>query len=261
MAAAGNTCAQAEAEAASTLGLTGGAAASPAVTAVTQAADPAINAILIMTGSGTATPPTTYIDDVVSRYLTGFTLPAGVSPIAVTTAEGLYPITGVKDLTLDISLARGVTALDNQINLAIHPGTNQSVSVLGYSQSSIIASMEMPQLLAEGFTNGTGGSPVQAFFTLLGDPANPNGGLLARFPGLSLPSLGVTFGTATPSNDYPTTIGHSNTTASPTSRIRSMFFPTSTPSRVSHSCTVPIRLSRPQRLLRLSRCRSLERPP
>jgi hypothetical protein len=206
LAAAGNAYAQAEAEATSALGLTGSAAANPVFGAVTQASDPAVNAILIMTGSGTATPPITYINDVVSRYLTGFTLPAGVNPIAVTTAEGLYPITGVKDLTLDISLARGVTALDNQINLAIHPGTNQSVSVLGYSQSSIVASMEMPQLLAEGFTNGTGGSPVQAFFTLLGDPANPNGGLLTRFPGLSLPSLGITFGTATPSNDFPTTI-------------------------------------------------------
>jgi hypothetical protein len=206
LAAAGNAYAQAEAEAASALGLTGGAAANPVFGAVTQAADPAVNAILIMTPSGIATPPTTYINNVVSRYLTQFTLPAGVSPIAVTTAEGLYPITGVKDLTVDVSLARGVTALDNAINLAIHPGTNQSVSVLGYSQSSIIASLEMPKLLAEGFTNGTGGSPVQAYFTLLGDISNPNGGIFPRFPGLSLPSLGATFGTATPSNDFPTTI-------------------------------------------------------
>ena len=48
LAAAGNTYAQAEAESASTLGLTGGAAASPALAAVTQVADPAVNAILIM---------------------------------------------------------------------------------------------------------------------------------------------------------------------------------------------------------------------
>ncbi|MCV7445478.1 PE-PPE domain-containing protein [Mycobacterium paraense] len=204
LAAAGNAYAQAEAQIAGTLGLSG--AAAPAFTAVQQSADPAVSAILIMTGSGTANPPSSYIANVTSRYLTNFT---SALTIPVTTAEGLYPYTGVKDLTLDISLARGVTALDNAVNLQITPflhGGSGSVSILGYSQSSIIASLEMPKLLAEGFTNGTGGNPIQAYFTLLGDPANPNGGLLARFPGLSLPSLGITFGTSTPSNDFPTTI-------------------------------------------------------
>src|SRR6516165_6857647 len=51
--AAGNAYAQAEAEAAGTLGPTGGAAASPAVTATTPGADPAVKAILIMSGAGT----------------------------------------------------------------------------------------------------------------------------------------------------------------------------------------------------------------
>ena len=55
LAAAGNEYAQAEAEIASALGLSGGTAASPAVTPVTPA-DPAVNAILIMSGSGTTTP-------------------------------------------------------------------------------------------------------------------------------------------------------------------------------------------------------------
>ncbi|OBG99635.1 MULTISPECIES: PE-PPE domain-containing protein [unclassified Mycobacterium] len=205
LAAAGGAYAQAEAQIAGTLGLTGGAG--PAFSAVTTAADPTVKAILIMTGSGTANPPSSYIANVTSRYLTQFT--SALPPIPVTTAEGLYPYTGTKDLTLDISLARGVTALDNAINLQITPflhGGSGSVSILGYSQSSIIASLEMPKLLAEGFTNGTAGNPIQAYFTLLGDPANPNGGLLSRFPGLSFPSLGVTFGTSTPSNDFPTTI-------------------------------------------------------
>jgi hypothetical protein len=199
LAAAGNAYAQAEAEAASALGLTGGTSYSPVIAAGTKAADPAVDALLIMTGSGTATPSPTFIN-VVSSYLTQFTLPAGVNPIAVSTAEGLYPITGVKDLTLDVSLARGVTALDNAINLAIRPGTNQSIAVFGVSQSAIIASMEMPKLLAEGF------QPEQINFALVGDPSNPNGGLLTRFPGARVPSLGITFGTTTPSNDFPTTI-------------------------------------------------------
>jgi PE-PPE domain len=113
----------------------------------------------------------------------------------------LYPFTGVKDLTLDISLARGVTELDNAITGVLGPAPSAKVvSVFGVSQSAIIASMEMPKLLAEGYNSSN------AFFTLIGDPSNPNGGLIARFPGVSVPSLGITFGTSTPSNDFPTTI-------------------------------------------------------
>lgn len=201
LAAAGNTYAQAEAQIAGTLGLTG--TTSAGFTALQQATDPQVAAILIMTGSGTANPPTSFMTNVFNRYLTQFT---GV-PISqltpVTTAEGLYPLTGVKDLTLDISLARGVISLQNAIHQVIQDPANYNglpVAVLGYSQSSIVSSLAMPQLLAQGYT------PSQLAFTLLGDPANPNGGLLARFPGLSLPSLGVTFGTSTPSNDFPTTI-------------------------------------------------------
>jgi hypothetical protein len=192
LASAGSAYATAEAQAVGTLealtgvGSVGGTGASPAANV----------AVLIMTGSGTATPGPTYIQNVVSRYLQGI---AG-NIVAVSTAEGLYPFTGVKDLTLDISLARGVTELKNAIALQIAPADGNSVAVLGYSQSSIIASMAMPQLLAQGYL------PSQISFTLLGDPANPNGGLLSRFPGLSFPSLGVTFGTSTPSNDFPTTI-------------------------------------------------------
>jgi len=39
----------------------------------------------------------------------------------VTTAEGLYPFTGTKDLTLDISLARGVASLNNYITGVLAP--------------------------------------------------------------------------------------------------------------------------------------------
>ncbi|OBG46005.1 hypothetical protein A5672_00790 [Mycobacterium alsense] len=201
LAAAGNAYAQAETQIAATLGLTGAASSAVPFTALQQAADPPVQAILIMTGSGTANPSTTYMNNVFNLYLNQFTSATGLTP--VTTAEGLYPFTGVKDLTLDISLARGVISLENAIHQVImNPATymGDPVAILGYSQSSIVASLAMPQLVAQGYT------PSQLDFTLLGNPANPNGGLLARFPGLSLPSLGVTFGTSTPSNDFPTTI-------------------------------------------------------
>jgi PE-PPE domain len=43
-------------------------------------------------------------------------------------------------------------------------------------------------------------------FTLLGDPMNPNGGLLERFVGLNIPSAGLEFYGATPGNSFPTKI-------------------------------------------------------
>ena len=148
------------------------------------------------------------------------------------TPEGLYPLTGIKDLTFDVSSARGVTILDQAIKAALASG-GDPVNVFGYSQSAVIASMEMAALNP---TNTTGGSVLgptaHLNFSLVGDVSNPNGGLLPRFPGLKLPSLGLTlFGTATPDNSFPTTITRSSTTASPTSRnTHSMSSPMSTPS-------------------------------
>jgi len=67
-------------------------------------------------------------------------------------------------------------------------------------------------------------------------PALPNGGLLERFNGfetlaghttvepLSLPSLGLSFDGATPSNDFVTKCTRWNTTASPTSRATQRTF-------------------------------------
>lgn len=43
-------------------------------------------------------------------------------------------------------------------------------------------------------------------FVLIGDPMNPNGGLLERFAGLELPSPGLNSYGTTPSDAFPTTI-------------------------------------------------------
>jgi len=195
---ASTTYAQAEASVAGMLGL--GSAASTTSSYGTPYTPTPTNVIaqLIMTGSGTATPSLTYMNNVTSRYLTEFT--SGVNQ-AVSTPEGLYPFTGVKDLTLNISLARGITQLDNAIKAALPVShTNSALSILGYSQSSTLASMAMPILHDMGYTSS------QLNFTLLGDPSAPNGGLLARFPDLNLPSLGITFGNSTPSDLFNTTI-------------------------------------------------------
>ncbi len=104
---------------------------------------------------------------------------------------------GAKSLPLDLSVSQGLQILDSAIKQQIADGN--SVSVLGWSQSTTISSLEMQNLM-NPVLNPTPPSPSQLAFTLLGDPMNPNGGPFERFAGLTLPSLGLDFYGATPPN-------------------------------------------------------------
>src|SRR5262249_20632520 len=114
----------------------------------------------------------------------------------------LYPLTGTKSMTLDASVTEGVQILDATIKQQIAAGN--SVLVQGYSQSSILASLEMRNLMNPQL-NPNPPATNQLAFNLLADLMAPNGGLLARFPDLTLPSLGIDFYGATPSNTPYTT--------------------------------------------------------
>ncbi|MHA7653306.1 PE-PPE domain-containing protein [Mycobacterium sp. ML4] len=155
---------------------------------------------LFMTGSGTPIPSLAYMDSVRPWVTAGFNLNNPLS-FPLNTPEGLYPLTQIKDLPLNQSITTGVQALHNALFSPTGYITNdQSVSVLGYSQSAILSSIELRNLIASGITP----QPDLLSFTLLGNPMAPNGGLLARFPGLSLPALGLDFYGATPANSgYP----------------------------------------------------------
>lgn len=199
-AAAGTLTALNESAATALAPLNSGAANATA-TAEALLADPPpvpVEAALILSESGVPTPSAGYIEEVYTKYVLP-NFPSATVPQGVSTPNGLYPITGIKDLTLDISIARGTTILTDAIlqQLAALP-PDSSIAVLGYSQSAVLASVVMPKLLAEGVTSS------QVNFTLLGNPMNPNGGVAARFAGLTLPSLGFTFYGATPHNDFPT---------------------------------------------------------
>ncbi|WP_343602463.1 PE-PPE domain-containing protein [Mycobacterium sp.] len=128
------------------------------------------------------------------------------TPQDLNTPENLYPLypptfsTSLeKQLPFDVSVAEGVSILNSKIDPGLTSGTSEGV--FGYSQSSTISSLEMEQLDPSGTP-----SSLPANFVLIGDPNLPNGGLLARFPDLSLPSLGITFSGATPADDFPTAI-------------------------------------------------------
>ena len=112
--------------------------------------------------------------------------------------ENAYPYVGINQLTFTASVNNGVQILDYTIQQELALGN--TVSVFGYSQSAVVATLEMAKLQAEGV-------PTSAVsFLIVGDPMNPNGGLFERFAGLQLPSLGINFYGATPSNPYPTKI-------------------------------------------------------
>jgi hypothetical protein len=176
----------------------------------------------IMGGSGLPIPPPSYLEALSERYVNPSAYPdfSGgrplfegqptfpVSPDDVNplfTPEGLYPFTGVKNLELDPSVSQGVQILDNTIMKQTAAGND--VVAVGYSQSDTISSLEMKNLLALPEDEQPDADQLQ--FVLLGDPSNPDGGLLSRFdltslgpnfPQLTVPSLGITFTGATPAD-------------------------------------------------------------
>jgi hypothetical protein len=152
------------------------------------------------TGIGAPNPSPGWVIDANELYVAPHF--PGYTPQGLVTPEELYPLTGIHSLTLDTSLAQGVTILNNAI-LQNFADNNETV-VLGYSQSATIASLELDQLATVPSADRP--DPSQLAFVLLGDPNNPNGGFFERFDGLSAPSLGVTFSGATPADLYPTDI-------------------------------------------------------
>ncbi len=188
---------------------------------------------LVMGGSGDPYPGPDYvaaanglyIDNPLHPNFPGTTYPAPYAN-GLYTPEQWYPIEGVHNEYINYpndaagfsdqstSVGQGVTILENAIN----SNTGDVSTVFGYSQSAIIASQVMEQFDPTD-KPGAGSIPqADLQFLLIGDPNNPNGGLLERFNGfettagtavhdeLNLPSLGVAFDGATPADAYPTDI-------------------------------------------------------
>jgi hypothetical protein len=208
LAAAGKAYAETEAAASSALSapvqallapLTGGAAgaATAAKAAFAEPSPTPVAISLIMGDTNMPTPPPQYLNAVYRLYISPEFTTTNLR--GLTTPEQLYPLTGVKSLTLDQSLSQGVTILNDAILRDYKTGITP-INVFGYSQSAVIASLEMPILTAAGVPS------TDVNFVLLGDPMNPNGGVFTRFPGLTAASLGATFYGGPPANDYPTVI-------------------------------------------------------
>lgn len=152
---------------------------------------------LIMGGTGMkGAVEQAYMDEMNKTYL--HLTPEELYGVA--TPEEFWPATGFSDISFDTSVARGVLALHNTImNTVGHK------IVLSYSQSANIATREKRNL-EELRSQGYAGIPQwdELSFVFLANPNRPNGGILARFPGLYIPILGVTFDGATIDDGYQT---------------------------------------------------------
>ena len=135
--------------------------------------------------------------------------------------EPWWKLAGLFDLTWDQSFQAGVADLEQ----AMVEHDNDRLVIYGYSQGAGVAVLEKRKL-AEQYPDGTAAPDID--FVLGGDGNLPNGGLLARFPGLYCRSS--TFRSAAPSPPTPRSTRSSSpasTSSTTTSRyIRSTSSPT-----------------------------------
>ena len=173
---------------------------------------------LILGGSSVPTPDNVYIETVRNHFIAPTHPGQEIDYVAVTTPEEVWPITGIGrlvwlvlgprsiwgpggagwpdepwwklsglfDLTIDQSIQVGVADLEQ----AMAEHGNDHLVIYGYSQGAIIANREK-QRLAEQYPAGTQAPDID--FVLSGDPNVPNGGIFARFPGLYVPILDLSF--------------------------------------------------------------------
>lgn len=175
----------------------------PVMTPAVAHADDTTLPFVVMGGTGMPLPDDDWVTTVQSLFFPSTALFDGqptfpdAVPQALYTPQEFYPL-NLDDLTLNDSVSQGLSNLSTALQPYLDAGT--PVGVFGYSQSAIIASSAMEQLTAQGVPS----SDVN--FVLIGDLMNPNGGLFERFAGLELPSLGIDFSGATPSDEFATTI-------------------------------------------------------
>ncbi|HEU0190151.1 MAG TPA: PE-PPE domain-containing protein [Mycobacterium sp.] len=163
-------------------------------------------AALLLGGSGYPVPSQGYMQAFDTNFLQplGYT---GTNLVPLTTPESLYPFVppGPFAATLNSSMATGEQIIEKEIASQIASGNvspDHPLVITGYSQSSIMDATLMAQL--------AGKVPSDDLrFVLLGNENAPNGGFLERFDvpagaNPDVPSLGITFNGAMPSDLFPT---------------------------------------------------------
>jgi PE-PPE domain len=157
----------------------------------------------VLTDAGINVPIPNYIPNVETYYIAPNSTcdVATCQLVPVVTPEGLLPPL-IGSITFDPSVAEGVVDLQTalQSQLTNHPG--EPVVIFGYSQSSDISTIVKRSLASDPMAPPRD----QVSFVLIGNTNRPNGGIFARFPGLYIPILNITFNGPTPTDTgYKTT--------------------------------------------------------
>jgi hypothetical protein len=160
-----------------------------------QADDPAdpLNA-LMMGGTGAPTPSIEWQDRIVAAYVDPAT-GGNYTPVLVPTPES-EAYSSTTDGLADLQHAMAQQATD-------FPG--QPYLVEGYSQSASIAVLEKEDLALIDADQRP-----DVTFLLLGNPNQPDGGLVERFVGLDIPGIGPAFNGAMPTDVGVSTIDITN---------------------------------------------------
>lgn len=178
---------------------------------------------LVLGGTTLPTPDDAYLDAVKNQFI-GPTHPGKtIDYVAVTTPEEAWPISGILrlgcvavgppnlcgsggpvwpnepwwklsglfDLTWDRSTRAGLADLEQ----AMAEHGNDHLVIYGSSQGAEIATLEKRRL-AQQYPRGTKAPDID--FVLSADVNLPNGGILARLPGLHVPILDLSFNGAGP---------------------------------------------------------------
>jgi hypothetical protein len=126
----------------------------------------------------------------------------GYTAEGLPTPEQFAPFTGLTSEPLSTSVAQGVSDLKSAVAEQLDQGNH--VVVFGYSQSATVATVYEDYLAT--LPPDARPSPSELSFVLIGDPDNPDGGLLERIAGVYVPALGTEGYGATPDDLYPSVI-------------------------------------------------------
>ena len=214
-----------------TLGVGIAVAAAPGV-AMAEAADSSDSTALMLGGTGIPTWNDADVEVIMDQFIAPTHPGQTIKPVAVTTPNELWPagpwaawsalrsvrqasgpggsgwllddhavveIVGTVLRTVDQSVQAGVADLET----AMAKHGNDDLVIYGYSQGAMVANREKRKL-AEQYP---GPEAPDIDFVLGGDPNLPNGGLLARFPGLYIPILDFSFNGPEPTDtQFNTTV-------------------------------------------------------
>jgi PE-PPE domain len=152
---------------------------------------------MVLGGAGQPDPRTipTYIPGLVKHYFSFTSCQGAACTIVPTIApQELFPFNGT--LTLDQSLALSLPIVDKAFHAQLALSPSDHFILTGTSEGALVWALEKAKL-----ANDPAAPPTdQVSFFFIANEARPNGGLLARFPGQSIPGLGITFGQSAPTH-------------------------------------------------------------